>query len=277
MKTARWLCLFFVMSVATVSIAGDIQIFCSPGLRVYLDNELVGTSNAKEDGLFLMNAPTGSRTIRVEKDGFVPQSIEIEISNFPIEVFVGDLSPEPVVSSKKVAEAETVKQLVGNLVITSAPQNCVVEIDGRSETKSTPQLSIDGLAAGEHTISFSKSGYDPISGVVTIQPGAEVTVRGNFKAGRVETIHEGKGSLRVISTPLRCTVRVAGMMREKTQPKLNMTYIPAGEYSIVFSIPGRQLSEKILILDRQRTIVEVDFSNRDEPIVVSHVPFNNGS
>jgi hypothetical protein len=52
-----------------------------------------------------------------------------------------------------------------------------------------------------------------------------------------------------------------------------MTYIPAGEYSIVVSIPGRELSEKILILNRQRTIVEVDFGNRDEPIVVSYVPF----
>ncbi len=53
-----------------------------------------------------MNVPTGSHTIRVEKDGFVPQSIQIEISKFPIEVIVGDLSPELVVRTKKVAEAE---------------------------------------------------------------------------------------------------------------------------------------------------------------------------
>ena len=74
------------------------------------------------------------------------------------------------------------------------------------------------------------------------------------------------------STPLRCTVRVAGMVREKAHPKLNLTHIPAGEYSIVFSIPGREPSENILILNRQRTVVEVDFSNRNEPIVVSYVP-----
>ena len=153
----------------------------------------------------------------------MPQSIQVEVSKFPIEVTVGELSPEPVVHYKKEAEAETVKQLVGNLVVTSAPQNCVVEIDGRSETKSTPQLSIYGLAAGEHTISFSKPGYDPISGVVTIQPRAEVTVRGNLKAGRIETIYEGKGSLRVISKPQRCTIRFRGMIREKTHPKLNLT------------------------------------------------------
>jgi len=273
MKIARWLCLFFVTSVAAVSFAGDIQVSCSPGLRVYLDDEFMGTSSAKEDGLFLMNVPHGTRVIRVEKDGFVPQSIQIEVSKFPIEVKISELSPEPVVHYKQEAEAETVKQLVGNLIVTSAPQNCVVEIDGGSGTKSTPQLSIEGLPAGQHTITFSKPGYETISGVIRIPPGVEVSVRGNLFEGKIETLYQGKGSLRVKSTPLRCTVRVAGMIREKTHPKLNLTHIPAGEYSIVFSIPGRELSENILILNRQRTVVEVDFSNRNEPIVVSYVPF----
>lgn len=272
MKRARWLCLFLIAASA-VSFAGDVQVFCPPGLRVFLDGEFMGTSSERDDGFILMNVPYGTRTIRVEKDGFVAQSIQIEVSNFPIEVTVGELSPQPVVRYMKETEAEAVIQLVGNLVVTSAPQNCVVEIDGVPTNKETPQLSIEGLAAGEHTISFSKSGYDPISGVVDIRPGTEVTVRGNLKDGRIETVHEGKGSLHVISTPLRCTVRFQGLVREKTQPKLNMTQIPAGEYTIVISIPGQELSEKILILNRQRTIVTVDFSNKDEPVVVSYVPF----
>ncbi len=97
MKIARLLCLFFVTSVAAVLFAGDIQVSCSPGLRVYLDDEFMGTSSTKEDGLFLMNVPDGTRVIRVEKDGFVPQSIQVEVSNFPIEVKISELSPEPVV------------------------------------------------------------------------------------------------------------------------------------------------------------------------------------
>ena len=50
---------------------------------------------------------------------------------------------------------ERMLELVGNLVITSAPQNCVVEIDGKSQPKTTPQLTVEGLAAGEHTIEVS--------------------------------------------------------------------------------------------------------------------------
>ena len=70
-----------------------------------------------------MNVPHGTRVIRVEKDGFVPQSIQIEVSKSPIEVKISELSPEPVVHYKQAAEAETVKQLVGNLIVASAPQN----------------------------------------------------------------------------------------------------------------------------------------------------------
>lgn len=272
MRHARWFCLFFLVSVSAVSFAGDIQVFCAPGLRIYLDGELMGTSSVKEDGLFLADVANGARRIRVEKDGFVPQSIEVEVSKFPIEVTVGELSPEPLILYKTETDGGTVKQLVGNLVVTSAPQNCVVEIDGKPETKSTPQLSINGLAAGEHTISFSKPGYDPISGVVKIHPGAEVTVRGNLMTGKVEIIHEGRGSLHVFSKPMRCTVRFRGKIEEKIHSKLNLTHIPAGRYPIVVSIRGRELSSTVVIIDGQKTIVEVSFIKGDEPFVVSHVP-----
>jgi hypothetical protein len=260
------------MSVSAVSFAGDIQVFCEPGLRVYLDGELMGISSTQEDGLFLSNAPEGMRRIRVEKDGFVPQSIEVEVSDYPIEVRVGKLSPGPFASYTKEPDAGTVPQLHGNLTITSAPQNCTVEIDGKSETKDTPQLSIGRIAAGEHTISFSKPGYEPISRVVTIHPKADVTVRGDLFAGKVETTYEGRGALRVISNPSRCTVRFRGKTEEKIHMSLNLTQIPAGEYPIFVSIRGRKLSTNVLIMNEQRTILEVSFVKGDEPFVVSYVP-----
>ena len=273
MKVTRCLFLCLLLSVAAVSSAGDIQVFCSPGLRVYLDGELMGTSSVKDDGLYLFDVPHGTRTIRVEKDGFVPQTIEVEVSNFPIEVTVGNLSPEPVIRYRTDVEAETVVQLVGNLVITSAPQNCVVEIDGRSQTKTTPQLTVEGLAAGEHTVTFSKPGYEPISSVFSIEAGSEVRIRGNLKAEKVESIYDGLGSLHVISKPERCTVRFRGEIKEKTQPRLNMRQIPAGEYPIVLSIPGRDIATTVTILDRKKTLLEVSFLKGDEPFVVSHESF----
>jgi hypothetical protein len=274
MKCLRWLCLLLLASVSTVSFAGDIQVACEPALRVFLDSKFVGTCSSKEDGLFLANVPGGAHVIRVEKDGFVPQSFQVEVLKLPIEVKVKEFSPEPLIRHDHDRETSSAKgkQPVGNLQVISAPQNCVVEIDGKPETKSTPLLLIEGLAAGEHSISFSKPGYDQIAGVVRIQPGAAVTIRGDLKAGKVETIHEGEGSLRLYSTPEHCTVRFLGMTKEKTRATLNLSHIPAGEHRIVVLWKGLELSSNVVITKGHRTIVTVSFMKGEEPVVVSYEP-----
>lgn len=137
----------------------------------------------------------------------------MEISKLPVEVKVKEFSPQPPVRHAGDTSTAKVKEPAGDLLVTSAPQNCVVEIDGKTETKNPPLLRIESLAAGEHSISFSKPGYDRLTGVARVQPGAGVTVRGDLRAGKLETIHEGMGSLRVYSTPEYCTVRILGPNR----------------------------------------------------------------
>jgi len=272
MRHARWLFLLLMVGGATLLCASDIQVTCEPGLRIYLDAALKGTSTAKEDGLFLANVPEGPHTIRVEKDGFEPQVFQVQVPALPIQVKVEPFPPQPPVGQEGVTGAPEVKQATESLLVTSAPQNCVVEIDGRSHIKDAPQLLLDGLAAGEHTVTFSKPGYERISAVVRIQPGAEFTVRGDLIAGRVEVIHEGKGSLRVISTPEHCSVRILGVTRDKIHARLNLSYLPAGEHRMVVAWKNRTLSTNVFIKDRQRTIVTVSFMKGDRPFVVSYEP-----
>ena len=272
MKCAFRIILFFVMSAAAVSFGGDIQVSCSAGLRIYLDDKLMGTANAMEDGLFLANVPVGAHTIRVEKDGFLPKNIRIEVSDRPVEVRVGTLAPQPYAQHQKKAEPEEVNQLFGELVITSAPQNCVIEFDGTSEVKEIAELSIGRVISGKHTISFSKPGYETITREINIHPGAEVTVRGDLINGKIETLYEGRGSLQVTSTPSRCKIRFRGKLEDKIHPKFNLTQIPAGEYPIVFEIRGRKISRELLIRDGQRAVIRVSFVKGEEPFSVSYVP-----
>jgi hypothetical protein len=273
MKFKHWILFYLLLSAALVSTAGDIQISCQPDLRIYLDEKFMGTSNTMEDGLFLAGVAPGAHTIRVEKDGFLPKNIRIEVSDYPIEVRVGTLSPQPFAQyQKKKAEPEEVKQLFGELIITSAPQNCVIEVDGKSEPKETPELAIGRIEAGRHTISFSKPGYETITREITIHPGAEVTVRGDLFAGKIDVIYKGKGSLQVLSNPNRCTVRFRGKIEEKIHSKLNLTHIPAGEYPIIFEIKGRSIARNVLIKDGQRAVVSVNFVKGEEPFSVSYVP-----
>ncbi len=289
MRCARWLCLVFLMSVPVVAFAGDIQVSCEPGLRVYLDDEFAGLSNARQDGFFLLDVTPGNHNVRVEKDGFLSQSFQVRVKKLPVEVKVEVFTPvpTPVPGDGKedrdgTGEAappdgsgeEEVRQLVGRLLITSAPQNCEVEIDGTTQAKTSPQLSIGSITSGTHTVSFRKPGYEPISGVVEVQPGAEVNIRGNLIAGKVDTIHMGLGSLRVISKPIQCTIRFMGKSRKKTASRLNLGYIPAGEHQLIATWRGREVSSRITIMDDTRTIVNLSFMSGDEPIQVIHEPLN---
>jgi hypothetical protein len=182
MKSLRYVLPLLLISVSVVSFAGDIQVLCEPGLRVYVDNEFVGTSSTREDGLAVVDIGPGKHIVRVEKDGFLSQSFEVEILDLPIEIKLGEFSPAPPAEEETQPAVAVVQQLVGSLVVTSAPQNCDVEIDGKTTAKNEPHLVIGGLAAGEHTISFSKPGYEPLSSVIEVHPGAEITVRGDLKS-----------------------------------------------------------------------------------------------
>jgi hypothetical protein len=272
MKRASWFALACMMAVAAPLFAGDIQVLCEPGLRVYLDGEFAGVSKAKEDGLYLTNVANGQHRLWVEKDGFLSQSFAVEILNAPIEIKVGEFKPVPQARAEEEPAPSEVTELAGSLVILSAPQNCTVDVDGEAHTKDTPQLLLGGLAVGEHTISFTKNGFAPIAGVVKVEPGIENIVRGNLKDGRVEVVHEGKGSLRVYSTPMTCTLRFMGKLLEKTSQVLNRSYIPAGEQPLVASWGGRELATTVTIKKDQRAIVTISFMKGEQPFVVTYEP-----
>ena len=272
----RRTCIFLilVLMTANISLAGDIQVICEPGLRIYLDDKLAGTSSAKEDGFFLADVRNGSHIIRVEKEGYVPQAFEVEVADLPVEVKVEALVPLPPEPEPVAPTPAPIKPAVGILVITSAPQNCVVEIDGtRTETKNTPTLTLSDLVIGRHTISFSKVGYETISGTFFVQPDTVTSVRGNLIDGKVEAGGgEGKGSVRVISKPTNCEVRFAGKHYDKQYRILNVSHIPAGDYRMVVEWGGRTLSAVVPISDRRRTIVKVSFMEGDRPFVITTEP-----
>jgi hypothetical protein len=259
------------VNATAVSSAGGVQISAEPGLRVFFDGEPMGVTTAKEDGLYLTGVSRGRHTIRVEKDGFEPQSFEVNVVNRPIEVEVGQF--RPVIAEAPAPSQSTPERLqrVGSLVVTSAPQNITVEIDGRVEKKTTPQLSIGAIPVGEHTITFRKEGYETVTSVITIEEGAENTVHGDLKATKVEVVHQGLGSLRVISKPTTCTIWFRDEIHDKNYERFNLTKIPAGEYPMMVMIPGRKLTTTVLIVDGQRTTVEVSFMKGDDPFVITRV------
>jgi hypothetical protein len=74
----------------------------------------------------------------------------------------------------------------------------------------------------------------------------------------------------VISTPDICTVRFLGKTFDKTDARLNVSYVPAGTHKLQVAWGGRELSSDITILGGQRTVVTVSFVKGDRPFVVSY-------
>ncbi len=202
----------------------------------------------------------------------MPQGFQVTVAKEPIEIRVTAFDPVLPSGAGKPPESAAPEKRVGNLAITSAPQNCTVEIDGSRQWKDTPFLDVGALAPGKHTVTFSKEGFEPISAVITMQPGAEITVRGDLKNGKVDVVHEGKGSLRVISSPESCTVRFLGKTYDKTSARLNISYLPAGEHRMVFSWKGMQRTADVLITSGHRTIVTVSFMRNDVPFSFAYEP-----
>jgi len=259
------------VAAETTSFAGGVQISAEPGLEIYLDGKLVGATTAREDGLYLSGVRRGRHTIRVEKEGFRSQTFEVDVVSRPIEVEVAKFIPVVAAPTAAATTGRPDSTEVGSLLVTSAPQNITVEIAGRTEEKRTPQLSIGGLPVGDQVITFRKDGYEPVTSTITIEPGAENTVHGDLKSTRVEVVHQGRGSLRIISKPMRCTIWFRDEIHDKIHDRFNLTKIPAGEYPMMVMISGRKLTTTVLIVDGQRTTVEVSFMKGDDPFVITRV------
>jgi hypothetical protein len=272
MRRLHWLLLLLAVSASAASFAADIQVSCEPGVRVYLDGKPVGTSSAKDDGLFLPNVRGGTHVVRVEKDGFVPQEFKVAVEKLPVEVKVAAFVPLPPDRAASEPAAPEVNEATGGILITSAPQKCTVELDGKSQDKTLPVLRLEGLAVGDHAIAFSKEGYARLAGVVKVFPGGTITVRGDLQTGTLENISEGKGSLRVYSSPEFCKIFILGKTRDKAASVFNLSYLPAGEHHMVVTWRNQQLSTDVLISDHRRTVVTVSFMQKETPFVVTYEP-----
>lgn len=265
-------CALALAFAAAVALAGDVQVLCEPGLRVLLDGRLAGVSNARDDGLYLVNVPRGVHTFTVEKDGYLAQVFRVAVPDYPIEIKVAQFVPVPAQPDVSTSGASHHGEIDGTLVITSAPQNCDVELNGELHSKRVPQLVLSGVAPGDHTISFRKEGYPPIHGQLAVRPGVKTAVRGNFIDGRVEIVHAGSGSLRVLCRPDRCGVRFLGRVAETSRGRWNLSHVPAGEHPLTVSLQGQERTLNVVIVDRQRTVVAVSFLPREEPLTVSFEP-----
>jgi formylglycine-generating enzyme required for sulfatase activity len=176
--------IFLLCSVGlSVSFAqekkGYIQVECEAGVKMFLDDEFKGTTNADEGGLIIQDIPAGSHKLKAVKEGFSPQE-----KSYKVDQFV----PKIRIEEKGDEGAGTVSAKTGVLVIKSLPIDCTVHcpalgLDTYAKTKDMLQLS--DVPEGAYDLSFRWKDKQ-LWRRVQVKGGFTLKLMANFIKGAVE-------------------------------------------------------------------------------------------
>ena len=99
----------FIISILNVPCygqsVGSLLIICEPGMRVYIDKELVGFSSEDHDGFYAKGIQAGKRKIVLKKKGYIPRSFVVEIlENTLVEKEISSLTPAETKKTNVVSD-----------------------------------------------------------------------------------------------------------------------------------------------------------------------------
>jgi len=132
-------------------------------------------------------------------------------------------------NGRKTASAAPAAVVVpGQMAIDSTPQGAQVQIDGNTDPSWITPLTLSGLAAGQHSVTFSKPGYSSDTRTVSVTSGGKASV--------ITRLAQLAATLAVASNPSGASIFVDG----KNTGKLTPAQIPLdkGQHVILVRKPG---------------------------------------
>lgn len=152
-------------------------------------------------------------------------------------------------------EQEVVVEVVdyGSLKVTSTPAKAAVVLDGKEQIGRTP-LIVERLALGNHDISVSLEGYEPLTKSVTIVAGNNPDLSFTLKeCTPAQVVEEVKyGSLKVTSEPSGAAIYVDGKrLAGKMTPEL-LENLPLGSHKIRLVFEGYEEQTKTVTIKEGR-------------------------
>lgn len=73
------LCILLLSFFAVSDETGNLQIKCSPGIRIYLDDQIAGVTTEQDGELLIHGIDPGTHKIRGENAEFIPSEFEVSI------------------------------------------------------------------------------------------------------------------------------------------------------------------------------------------------------
>jgi eukaryotic-like serine/threonine-protein kinase len=124
--------------------------------------------------------------------------------------WVPTAAPKGKSARKKSATTTTAAVIPGQMVIDSTPQGAQVQIDGKTDPSWVTPLTLSGLAAGQHSVTFSKPGYSTDARTVTVRSGSKASIASRL----TQTV----ATLVVTSNPAGANIYLDGRNTGKLTP-----------------------------------------------------------
>ncbi len=222
--------------------AGDIQITCEPGIRIWLNNDFKGKTTIDDNGIFIEGLSQGNYIIKAAKTGFNPlrktvnvldgQTIEVKIKFTTPSVKIEQISPE---------KDTTLVQKVGTFILRSVPLKATVYIDNKEMGKT--DIKVGNFPVGNHTVKFVFKNKE-LKGSFQLNSNESLKLKGHFKKNEIlnETEIEKKEEER---KRLEVERKRKKYQKRKVTNSLGMefVYIPPGTF-IMGSPSGEKGREK---------------------------------
>jgi hypothetical protein len=167
---------------ATANLAvetGRIVVRSTPeGARVSIDGHDAGTTPAT-----VTDIARGSHTVRVTRDGYVADERKVAITAArPSQTLTIDLARSTAVAetvASSAARSGVMPNGPGGLTVESRPEGASVFVDGKMV--GTTPLTIDSVAAGEHSVGLAREGYSRWASSVRVTTGERARVTASLE------------------------------------------------------------------------------------------------
>lgn len=185
-----------------------------------------GVSQSKvtdSSGLVTFRVDVGTVNIAISKNGYnTSNEVQSIYSDTTITYYIIPIPPTPT---------------TGSIQIVTVPTGVSIYLDGKATAEANPTPAVIGnLIAGDHTFILKLSGYEDLTGTVTVPSGGSVNVYRTLTK-----ITPGTGSLNITSRPLGADVWVDGKDTGLTTSGMTVIdSIPPGTHSYTLTMTGFQ-------------------------------------
>jgi len=147
-------------ALAQYGETGYLVIKCMPGVKIFIDNEYIGTTTVDEGdngGLDLSNITPGRHTLKAVHPGYKTEFFNINVAANDTTI-LKVLFKKKKLKIERLAEDE-VKEFeakVGTIIVGSFPANASVLLD--SENLGLGKLKIENVSIGPHQLELERKG-----------------------------------------------------------------------------------------------------------------------